>query len=128
MPLTLFNTPPCFFNANSPLLQRNQELVAARAHLVTLNHFSVMENQKRYLVKAVYIYSNGDTTERSYNQEGRKRPVSIISQVDEATIREYENHYQLFLRVDKSPTGAPSSKKELFTRCVNILTKMLLLK
>ena len=57
-----------------------------------------------------------------------KRPVSIISQVDEATIREYENHYQLFLRVDKSPTGVPASKKELFARCVNILTKMLLLK
>lgn len=87
-----------------------------------------MEQTKRYLVKAVYIYSNGDTTERSYNQSERRRPVSIVSQVDEATIREYENHYQLFLRVDKSTTGEPTTKKELFAKCVNILTRMLLLK
>lgn len=86
-----------------------------------------MSNDKRYLVKAVYIYSNGDTSERTWAQgtySGKK--VDEVARYEENVVREYTNHYQAFLRIDK-PTQGALGNKELFAQFVNILTKMLLL-
>lgn len=86
-----------------------------------------MSNDTRYLVKAVYIYSNGDTAERTWaNSTCSSKKVDEVARYEENVVREYTNHYQAFLRIDK-PAQGTLGNKELFAQLVNILTKMLLL-
>ncbi len=86
-----------------------------------------MSNDARYLVKAVYIYSNGDTAERTWaNSTCSGKKVDEVARYEENVVREYTNHYQAFLRIDK-PAQGTLGNKELFAQLVNILTKMLLL-
>ena len=83
----------------------------------------------RRLVKAVYIYSNGDTVERSWSASGQKqRPVSIVATHENGSVREYAGHYQVFLRIEKPTQGGGMSKDRIFSQAVNILTRMLVLK
>ena len=83
---------------------------------------------ERRLVKAVYIYSNGDTLERSWvNRDQRQRPVSIVATHESGCVREFPNHYQVFLRIEKPNADATLARPTIFAQAVNILTKMLML-
>ncbi len=83
---------------------------------------------ERRLVKAVYIYSNGDTLERSWvNRDQRQRPVSIVATNESGSVREFSNHYQVFLRIEKHNPDVPLARPTIFAQAVNILTKMLML-
>ena len=83
---------------------------------------------ERRLVKAVYIYSNGDTLERSWaSRDQRQRPVSIVAAHENGCVREFPNHYQVFLRIEKPSPDAKYSRQTIFAQAVNILTKMLML-
>ena len=83
---------------------------------------------ERRLVKAVYIYSNGDTLERSWaNRDQRQRPVSLVATHENGSVREFPNHYQVFLRIEKPNPNAKCSRQTIFAQAVNILTKMLMI-
>ena len=83
---------------------------------------------ERRLVKAVYIYSNGDTLERSWaSRDQRQRPVSIVTAHENGCVREFPNHYQVFLRIEKPNPNAKYNRQTIFAQAVNILTKMLML-
>ena len=81
---------------------------------------------ERRLVKAVYIYSNGDTLERSWASRDQ-RPVSIVTAHENGCVRELPNHYQVFLRIEKPSPDAKYNRQTIFAQAVNILTKMLML-
>ena len=98
------------------------------------SNVSILMNQpkeslsERRLVKAVYIYSNGDTLERSWvNRDQRQRPVSIVATNESGSVREFSNHYQVFLRIEKHNPDVPLARPTIFAQAVNILTKMLML-
>ena len=73
-------------------------------------------------MKAVYIYSNGDTLERSWvNRDQRQRPVSIVATNECGSVREFSNHYQVFLRIEKHNPDAPLARQFHF-HCSSLLS------
>ena len=98
---------------------------AAKRQFPPMNQTQEPQSERR-LVKAVYIYSNGDTLERSWaSRDQRQRPVSIVTAHENGCVREFPNHYQVFLRIEKPSPDAKYSRQTIFAQAVNILTKML---
>ena len=84
------------------------------------------DNNTRHLVKALYIYSNGDTVERSWTSTERSgRPINVIACEENGSVREYSSHYQIFLRVKKGDKKTlPLSR--IFNESIKIISRMLL--
>ena len=100
---------------------------AAKRQFPPMNQTQEPQSERR-LVKAVYIYSNGDTLERSWaSRDQRQRPVSIVTAHENGCVREFPNHYQVFLRIEKPSPDAKYNRQTIFAQAVNILTKMLML-
>ena len=100
---------------------------AAKRQFPPMNQTQEPQSERR-LVKAVYIYSNGDTLERSWaSRDQRQRPVSIVAAHENGCVREFPNHYQVFLRIEKPSPDAKYNRQTIFAQAVNILTKMLML-
>ena len=66
--------------------------------------------------------------EKVQNAHSHKHTIGAQKYAEQkCVIREYPHHYQVFFRVEK-PSKKALMPKHLFSTCVNILTKLLLLK
>lgn len=82
----------------------------------------------RRLVKKVCYYSNGDVTESTYSGKEKTAPTwCMIARFEKSAVREYKEHYQVQVRVEKPADGSLLAN-EIFNSAVDTLSQMLLIK